>query len=292
MLGLQNTPSFFQDRKIMRERVRNLKSFIKRIDEKLFFNLFRLVYLFFLSIGFNPKKIFFTIRNLPRYIFELFKFKKMGGTVSHKYMILNDYKDKAGILSGHYFHQDLLVAKYIYENKPHNHIDIGSRIDGFVAHVASFRPIKIMDIRDLEKSEHQNIEFIKRDLMNNNSIYKKITDSISCLHAIEHFGLGRYGDRIDPNGHIKGFNNIIKMLKKNGTLYISFPIGKKNEVHFNAHRVFHPKEIFNWYDKKDLSLKKFDMVADNGKLYKNIDINKHQFNLSYGCGIYTFIKTS
>ena len=99
MLGLQNTPSFFQDRKIMRERVRNLKSFIKRIDEKLFFNLFRLVYLFFLSIGFNPKKIFFTIRNLPRYIFELFKFKKMGGTVSHKYMILNDYKDKAGILS-------------------------------------------------------------------------------------------------------------------------------------------------------------------------------------------------
>jgi hypothetical protein len=216
----------------------------------------------------------------------------MGGTVSHKYMILNDYKDKAGILSGHYFHQDLLVAKYIYENKPHNHIDIGSRIDGFVAHVASFRPIKIMDIRDLEKSEHQNIEFIKRDLMNNNSIYKKITDSISCLHAIEHFGLGRYGDRIDPNGHIKGFNNIIKMLKKNGTLYISFPIGKKNEVHFNAHRVFHPKEIFNWYDKKDLSLKKFDMVADNGKLYKNIDINKHQFNLSYGCGIYTFIKTS
>ena len=184
------------------------------------------------------------------------------------------------------------MIKYIYENKPHDHIDIGSRIDGFVAHVATFRPIKIIDIRDIEKSEHQNIEFIKKDLTNIENIDEKITDSISCLHAIEHFGLGRYGDKIDPDGHIKGFNNIIKMLKKKGKLYISFPIGKRNEVHFNAHRVFHPKDIFNWYNNKDLSLEKFDMVDDNGKLHKNIDINKCQFNLTYGCGIYTFIKTN
>jgi hypothetical protein len=29
-------------------------------------------------------------------------------------------------------------------------------------------------------------------------------DSLSCLHALEHFGLGRYGDPIDPRGHEKG----------------------------------------------------------------------------------------
>jgi len=271
----------------MRERERG------RVNYKLkIFILLKKIYFFFLSIGFNPKKFFFTLRNFPRYIFELSKFKKLGGVVSHKYMILNDYYDQAGVSSGHYFHQDLVVAKYIYENKPHDHIDIGSRIDGFVAHVATFRPIKIMDIRDLEKSEHQNIEFIKKDLMNNENIDEKITDSISCLHAIEHFGLGRYGDKIDPDGYIKGFNNIIKMLKKKGKLYISFPIGKRNEVHFNSHRVFHPKDIFNWYEKKDLSLEKFDMVDDNGKLHKNIDIDKYQFNLTYGCGIYTFIRTN
>ena len=256
------------------------------------FKLLRRVYSFFLQIGLNPKIFLYAIQNTPRYIFELFKFKKMGGVVTHKYMILTDYKEEAGVQSGHYFHQDLLVAKYIYENKPHNHIDIGSRIDGFVAHVATFRSIKIMDIRYLEKSEHENIEFMKKDLMDNENIDEEITDSISCLNAIEHFGLGRYGDKIDPNGHIKGFNNIIKMLKKKGKLYISFPIGKRNEVHFNAHRIFHPKDIFNWYEKKDLSLEKFDMVDDNGKLHKNIDIDKHQFNLTFGCGIYTFIRTN
>jgi hypothetical protein len=258
---------------------------------KIYFFI-RKIYLFFLSFGLNPKIFIFTLRNFPRYVFELYKFKKLGGVVSHKHMCLNDYNDQAGVSSGHYFHQDLVVAKYIHENKPHDHYDIGSRIDGFVAHVATFRIIKIMDIRDLEKSEHPNIEFIKKDLMSIENIDEKITDSISCLHAIEHFGLGRYGDKIDPDGHKKGFNNIIKMLKKKGKLYISFPIGKKNEVHFNAHRVFHPKDIFNWYEKKHLSLEKFDVVDDNGKLHRNIDIDNHQFNLTYGCGIYTFIKTN
>ena len=67
------------------------------------------------------------------------------------YPILSDRYDSAGVATGHYFHQDLLVAKFIYENKPMRHVDIGSRIDGFVAHVASFRDIEVVDIRELEK---------------------------------------------------------------------------------------------------------------------------------------------
>ena len=42
-----------------------------------------------------------------------------------------------------------------------------------------------------------------------NQLYE-VCDSISCLHALEHFGLGRYNDPLDPNGHLKGFNNISK----------------------------------------------------------------------------------
>ena len=56
----------------------------------------------------------------------------------------------------------------------------------------------------------------------------EVCDSISCLHALEHFGLGRYNDPLDPNGHLKGFNNMVKMLKRGGKLYISFPIMKEN----------------------------------------------------------------
>jgi hypothetical protein len=81
------------------------------------------------------------------------------------------------------------------------------------------------------------------------------------------------------------------MLKTNGTLYISFPIGKSNEVHFNAHRVFHLKDIFSWAeDRSSLRLERFDYVDDAGSLHQNVDIENTKLNVSFGCGIYTFEK--
>jgi SAM-dependent methyltransferase len=253
-------------------------------------------YKFLFNIGIDPRSIF-SLRHYPKYLTQYKEFQKLGGKITHKYAIFTDYDDQAGSASGHYFHQDLLVASYINKSNPMRHIDIGSRIDGFIAHVASFRKIDVMDVRDLSSTGHSNISFIKADLMNKDSAQKNITDSISCLHAIEHFGLGRYGDRVDPEGHIKGFNNIIRMLKPDGTLYISFPIGKSNEIHFNAHRVFHPKDIFSWAEKKDsLKLERFDYVDDAGKLHQNINININinidniKIDVIFGCGIYTFKK--
>ena len=147
-----------------------------------------------------------------------------------------------------------------------------------------------MDVRELNTTIHKNIIFVKADLMNENNAQLDIADSISCLHAIEHFGLGRYGDSIDPTGHIKGYKNIVRMLKPNGTLFISFPIGKDNQVHFNAHRVFHPKDIFNWIEDESLKLERFDYVDDDGDLHLDIDIEAENINVFYGCGIYTFKK--
>jgi SAM-dependent methyltransferase len=244
------------------------------------------------TFGFDPRRIP-SLRHYPKYRKQYAEFKKAGGKVTHSYMILSDYEEQAGSASGHYFHQDLLVASFIQKNNPKRHIDIGSRIDGFIAHVASFRHIEVMDVRDLKSTGHQNITFIKANLMNRDSAQDNITDSISCLHAIEHFGMGRYGDPIDPNGHKKGFNNILRMLKPGGTLYISFPIANNNQVHFNAHRVFHPKDIFTWADDSaSLKLQRFDYVDDKGELHQNANIDGEQLNLIFGCGIYTFQKIS
>ena len=116
---------------------------------------------------------------------------------------------------------------------------------------------------------------------------------MSCLHAIEHFGLGRYGDPIDPKGHLKGFNNILRMLKVGGHLYISFPISNKSEVQFNAQRVFHPKDIFTWAERKNcLSLERFDYVDQYGQLHQKINIETNSFDIPFGCGIYQFKKLS
>ena len=231
------------------------------------------------------------LRYYPKYFAQYRDFTKLNGVITHRFPILTDYNDQAGAAGGHYFHQDLLVASLIHAANPHRHIDIGSRIEGFVAHVASFRKIEVMDIRDLQDTGHPNISFLKADLMDETNARANLTDSISCLHAIEHFGLGRYGDSLDPKGYLKGFNNILKMLKHNGTLYISFPIGRANEVHFNAHRVFAPKDIFTWItgDAK-LELLRFDFVDDLGQLHKDVDLHNMRTDVEYGCGIYTFKK--
>jgi hypothetical protein len=65
-------------------------------------------------------------------------------------------------------------------------VDIGSRVDGFIAHVASFRDIEVLDIRKNEE-KIENITFIQADVMKPDEKYKNYCDSISSLHAIEHF---------------------------------------------------------------------------------------------------------
>ena len=205
--------------------------------------------------------------------------------------VLTDFNDTAGVAKGHYFHQDLHVSQLIFKSNPVTHVDVGSRIDGFVSNVASFRKIKIIDIRPLI-SESNNIEFLQADLMNFNKSLENICDSLSCLHVIEHFGLGRYNDPIDINGHEKGFQNLTKLLKPNGKLYFSFPIGPQR-IEFNAHRVFDIEYILNLINR-NFKIITFSLVDDFGNLHTNQELNNFNitsnFDCNYGCGIFELRK--
>lgn len=218
----------------------------------------------------------------------LFKIKSV-------YPVLTDKFDDAGVMHGHYFHMDLVVAQEIFHKNPDMHIDIGSRIDGFVAHVASYRKLTIIDIRTIE-SKIDNIQFVKADLMGN--LPKDLinsTSSLSCLHALEHFGLGRYGDPIEINGHIKGFVNMTKILKKNGLFYFAVPISHKQRIVFNAHRVFSIDYLCKYLFKDVFHIENFYYVDDLGNLNKpHLDLMNDEFlrsyNCHYGCGIFVLRK--
>ncbi len=125
--------------------------------------------------------------------------------------------------------------------------------------------------------------------MDEERVPSECCDSVSCLHALEHFGLGRYGDPIDPLGHLKGFKNLVRMLQPGGRLYLSFPIGRSG-VHFNAHRVFEATEVLEW-SAGSLVLDAFDYVDDSGDLHRNASPS-HLPIMRYGCGIYSFVKLS
>jgi len=241
-----------------------------------------------LMLGWDPR-ITAQIVKYPLFLKHKKLWLESGGKITHSLPILTDFASQAGAVRGHYFHQDLLVARFISERNPKRHIDVGSRIDGFVAHVAAFRQIEVLDVRPLRSDGHPNIRFRQADLMDAQNIGE--TDSLSCLHAIEHFGMGRYGDPININGHIKGIENLISLISKGGNLYISFPIGKTDEVHFNAHRVFHPKSILAIEAvASKLLLERFDYVDDSGNLLVNVEVDDAVGRVNYGCGIYSFKK--
>lgn len=235
-----------------------------------------------------------SIRGLPKFIRDYRTFRRLsaadqsGFPIQRILPILDDHLFSAGTVSSQYFHQDLYVARRIFECSPKRHIDIGSRIDGLVSHVAVFRQIEVIDIRPLSISA-RNIIFLQADLQNL-QVAGRIgkADSVSCLNAVEHFGLGRYGDMLQVDGHLQGIHNITRLVVDGGLCYLSVPIGPQR-VEFNAHRVFAARTIPEFL-KNEFRLERFSFVDDVGEFHENVsfalaDATQH-FGCYFGCGIY------
>lgn len=255
--------------------------------------ILRIIYRYLSNFWLEPLKFIKWIKNVFWYISDSIKLKKQNDKsfpIKCSYPCLHDKDDSAWVCKWHYFHQDLLVAQEIYKENPQKHVDIASRVDWFITHLATFREVEVLDIRKLD-SKVKNIKFKQVDLMNVWDEMKDYTFSISCLHAIEHFWLWRYWDSIDVNWHLKWLDNIYKMLKKGGYLYFSTPIGKQR-IEFNAHRVFSVKYLCDYFKNK-YEIEKFAYVDDKWDLHENIDIEewfKNSFWLMYWCGIFKLIK--
>jgi hypothetical protein len=256
------------------------------------------IYRFLTVFGIDPLRALNSIKGIPYYIknFILLSRQHKSATVkfpfANLYPCLDDRFSNSGIANGHYFHQDLLVARKIFQNNPKLHVDVGSRVDGFVAHLAVFREVEVFDIRSLDININ-NITFTQMDLMmTGDSELFEYCDSISSLHAVEHFGMGRYGDPVNYDGYLLGLNNLYKILKKNGKFYFSVPIGPQR-IEFDAHRVFSMSYLLELFKDK-YYIDSFSYIDDNGDLHENIQIkekNKYDnFNCNYGCGVFEMTK--
>lgn len=211
--------------------------------------------------------------------------------VSLRAPCFSDWFQGSGVASGQYFHQDLLIAQRVFVRGPRKHVDVGSRIDGFVAHVASFREIEVLDIRELVVSV-RNIRFRQCDVMALPRDLFEYCDSLSCLHALEHFGLGRYNDPVNYEGYAFGFANLVRLLQPGGVLYLSVPIGPQR-IEFNGHRVFSVSTILS-LAQPTLSLERLHCVDDAGDLHECSLMDSEgigtSFGVNYGCAIFEFVK--
>ena len=217
--------------------------------------MLRRLYWIVTQLGIDPLALWRALRNTPKFVTEWMRFRRAYRGKLRLKPCLHDYDDEGGVTRNEYFWQDILIAQKIFARAPKRHIDIGSRIDGFVAHVASFRTIELLDIRPVTSQIPGSI-FTQADLMADEFGLEDCCDSVSCLHALEHFGLGRYGDQLDAQGAELGIANMARMLQQNGTLYLSTPIGR-SRVEFNANWVFDPHRIIDVTGQHGLRLEKF-----------------------------------
>lgn len=128
------------------------------------------------------------------------------------------------------------AARMLAKNKPQRHVDFGSYAY-FAALCCAFVPyFEFHDIRGLG-FEVPDLHAGRADLTKLGFVDESLY-SISCLHVLEHIGLGRYGDALDPEGHLKAAKELVRVLAPGGKLLIVLPMNESPYIAFNAHRIF------------------------------------------------------
>jgi hypothetical protein len=224
------------------------------------------------------------------FLTDYFSFKKHN-KISLRFPLLWENRcpclfDKAGTISfdRHYIYHPAWAARILKKINPKIHYDISSTI-AFSSVVSAFIPIKYYEYRPTELLL-SNLSVESADLTNlpfkNNSI-----ESISCMHTVEHVGLGRYGDQLDPNGDLKAIQQLKRVLASRGNLLFVVPIGKP-KLMFNAHRIYSYEQIIDYFN--GLKLVEFSLIPEkHGGIIYNAT-REQADNEKYGCGCFWFKK--
>lgn len=251
----------------------------------------RIYWLLSAQLGIDPRTLLRSLLGLPRYVRDFLRFRARYAGRMELLPCLQDWREDAGVTKLEYFWQDLLVARQIFEANPEKHVDVGSLVGGFVAHVASFREIEVFDVRPIS-AKIPGVTFRQADLMQPVAGMTDYCDSLSCLHALEHFGLGRYGDPVDPQGFERGLANMAALLRKDGVFYLSVPIGAER-VEFNAQRIIDPRTLITLAKTHALELAELKVVRHDCTV-GTITVDEQRLSdlasQRYALGIFTFRK--
>lgn len=186
----------------------------------------------------------------------------------------------------HYIYHTAWAARVLARTRPKKHIDISSYLY-FATIVSAFIPIDYFDYRpaDIRLPDYGSLPIDLLGLpFDDGSVL-----SMSCMHVIEHIGLGRYGDPLDPDGDRKALDEMKRVLMPGGDLILVVPVGEPRVI-FNAHRIYSYNQIVANFPGFELF--EFALVPDGpdlGHLVLSAD-PKMADEQSYGCGCFWFKK--
>jgi SAM-dependent methyltransferase len=134
-----------------------------------------------------------------------------------------------------YFYQDAWAFEKIVQQRPPWHVDVGSH-HKFVALLSKVVPLTMVDLRPLSLPL-ESLKFQPGSILALPFADRSVP-SVSSLCVIEHIGLGRYGDALDPRGTEKAAAELQRIVQPGGLLYVSAPLDDENRIYFNGHRAF------------------------------------------------------
>ena len=199
------------------------------------------------------------------------------------FLTTGDRFRSAGVTANHNFWQGLWAADHLYRAGVRKHMDIASSVAGFIAHILPFCEVTYVDLRPLRAS-WPTLYHVSGSILALPFADRSVA-SLSCLHVLEHIGLGRYGDRVDPGAHRLAAAELRRVLAPEGTLLFSTPVGWER-LRFDAHRIFDPATIEELF--RPLTLRAFHLIPDSA----NHIINDARFEQAraceFGCGLFVF----
>lgn len=187
----------------------------------------------------------------------------------------------------HYVYHTSWAARKVRDLNPDVHIDISSSLY-FSGIVSTFIPVEFYDYRPaqlkLDNLKSKHMDLTKLHFIDNS------INSLSCMHTIEHVGLGRYNDPLDPAGDIKACKELQRVLAVNGQLIFVTPVGKP-KIEFNAHRIYSYKQVLGLFP--NLILKEFSLITDTVEQGDFIEHAKSEIveTQKYACGLFIFTKS-
>lgn len=187
----------------------------------------------------------------------------------------------------HYVYHPAWAARVLAQTLPKQHVDISSTLY-FCSLVSAIIPVKYFDYRPAELIL-DNMSSELADLLELPFADDGIP-SLSCMHVVEHVGLGRYGDSLDPDGDLKAIAELKRVLAPGGDLLFVVPVGGEPKVIFNAHRIYSYDQIMDYFS--ELELIEFALIPDkqeHGDLIRNAARELADLQ-EYGCGCFHFRK--
>lgn len=187
----------------------------------------------------------------------------------------------------HYVFHTAWAARLISETRPREHVDIASSLY-FATSVSAFVPIRFIDFRPAELGLSGLVS--EPGTLMHLPFADDSVESLSCMHVVEHIGLGRYGDALDCDGDIKAACELSRVLAPGGNLLFVVPVGGEPRIQFNAHRIYTYEQVISLFPH--LGLREFSLIPDDGDsegLIRHADPSLAT-QQRYGCGCFHFTK--